>query len=325
MTMALLRRFVVFAALPLFCTAAAAVAPPRPALPFAIQARSSALWKRIAPGTRPVVLAQGFGFTEGPVWDRRGFLYVSDELQNKIYRVAEDGSKQTLVALGDPDGNTYDERGRLLDCASVLRAVIRLRPDGHYTVLADRYQGRRLNTPNDIVLGPDGAYYFTDPTLDFTKGMVQEIPFQGVYRLGRDGRLRLLVKDMSQPNGLAFSPDGRRLYVDDTQQRNIRVFDFHAGRVSHERVFAREPLLPGGPGGVPDGMRVDEGGDLFVTGPGGIWVWDAAGHHLGTIQFPHGATNFSWGGRDYRTLYIAAGDTIYTLRTRVRGFVPYPH
>ena len=307
-------------------TFAASLAPAQTAPPqrsFKLEALSSRFWSVIPRQAQLTRLATGFGFTEGPVWDARGFVYVSDEVQNKIYRVHPDGSRDTLIALGDPDGNTYDLDLRLLDCASVLRAIIRVSLDGQYVVLADHYQGKRLNSPNDVVLGPDKAVYFTDPTLDLPKGQTQEIPFQGVYRLDDRGDLRLITKDLSQPNGLAFSPDGARFYVDDSEQRNIRVYDFSVrdGSVSRGRIFGEEP---GGPDdGVPDGMKVDEEGDLFVTGPAGIWVWDPQGQHLGTIVVPEQPANLTWGGADYKTLYMTATTSVYALKTSVRGFVPY--
>jgi gluconolactonase len=289
---------------------------------FQLQAFSPQFWKLVSRSAKLTPVATGFGFTEGPVWDPHKFIYVSDETQNKIYRVYPDGHHETLVALGDPDGNTYDLQMRLIDCASVLRAVIRVSPSGQYKVLADRYRGKRLNTPNDVVLGPDKALYFTDPTLDLTKDQKQELPFQGVYRLDGKGNLRLETKDLTQPNGLAFSPDGKRLYIDDSEQRNIRVYDFHpSGTISNGRIFGDEK---GGKGeGVPDGMRLDVHGNMFVVGPKGIWVWDPAGHHLGTIVMPEQPANLAWGDKDYRTLYITATTSVYRLRTRVRGFVPY--
>jgi gluconolactonase len=267
-------------------------------------------------------LATGFGFTEGPTWDPAGFLYVSDETINKIFRVYPDGRKEDLISLGDPDGNTFDRRHRLIDCASVLRAIIEITPDGKYKVLADRYEGKRLNSPNDVIVGPDGALYFTDPTLDLVAGEKQEIPFQGVYRLDDRGNLRLLTRDLMQPNGLAFSPDGKKFYVDDDEQRNIRVYDVAPdGTLKNGRVFGEEPGEKHD--GVPDGIKVDDKGNLFVTGPKGIWVWDANGNHLGTIVMPEQPANLTWGGPQYNTLYITATTSVYRLETRTRGFVPY--
>jgi gluconolactonase len=289
---------------------------------FELQANSPQFWKLVGHKAKLEKIASGFGFTEGPVWDPAGFLYVSDETLNKIFRVYPDGRKQTLLLLGDPDGNTFDGQRRLLDCASVLRALIRITPDGQYTVLADHYQGKRFNSPNDVVIGPDGAIYFTDPTLDLPKGQPQEIPFQGVYRLDSKGNVQLLTKDLSQPNGLAFTPDGKRFFVDDSDKRNIRVYNFdHDGTLSHGRIFGEEP---GGPDdGVPDGMRFDRRGNLFVTGPKGIWVWDSQGRRLGTILLPEQPANLAWGDKDYGTLYITATTSVYRLRTKTRGFVPY--
>jgi gluconolactonase len=289
---------------------------------FELQADSPEFWKLIPKQAKLETVATGFGFTEGPVWDKNGFLYVSDEEINKIFRVYSDGHKEELISLGDPDGNTYDRQLRLLDCASVLRAIIRVTPDGKYTILADHYDGKKFNSPNDVVLGPDGAIYFTDPTLDLPPGEKQEIPFQGVYRLDEKGNVALLTKELSQPNGLAFSPDGKHFYVDDSEQRNIRSYDFVGnGTLANGRIFADEP---GGKGeGVPDGMRVDQQGNIYVTGPKGIWVWDAQGHHLGTIVVPEQPANLTWGDADYRTLYITATKSVYKLRTNARGFVPY--
>jgi gluconolactonase len=267
-------------------------------------------------------VATGFGFTEGPMWDPAGFLYVSDETINKIYRVYSDGKKEEVIALGDPDGNTFDRRHRLIDCASVLRAIIEVTPDGKYEVLADRFEGKRFNSPNDVIVGPDGAIYFTDPTLDLVAGEKQEIPFRGVYRLDEKGNVRLLTRDLTQPNGLAFSPDGKKFYVDDSERRNIRVYDVNTdGSLSNGRVFGEEP--GGKNDGVPDGIKVDTNGNLFATGPKGIWVWDAKGNHLGTIVMPEQPANLTWGEKDYRTLYITATTSVYRLRTKTKGFVPY--
>ncbi|HTU47565.1 MAG TPA: SMP-30/gluconolactonase/LRE family protein [Bryobacteraceae bacterium] len=304
----------------LFAALASALETKNETRQFQLVAESPEFWKLIDPHAQLSSIASGFGFTEGPVWDESGFLYVSDEIQNKIYRVYPNGQKESIISLGDPDGNTFDSKRRLIDCASVLRAIIRITPNGQYTILADRFGGQRFNSPNDVVPGPDGALYFTDPTLDLVAGQKQEIPFQGVYRLSETGQVTLLIKDMSQPNGLAFSPDGKRLYVDDSDRRDIRVFDFNPdATVSNERLFGDEK----GAGGVPDGMKVDQAGNLFVVGPRGIWVWDAHGQHLGTIVTPEQPANLAWGDSNYQTLYITATTSVYRIRTKTHGFVPY--
>jgi gluconolactonase len=243
----------------------------------------------IASGAKLETVATGFGFTEGPMWDPAGFLYVSDETINKIFRVYPNGRKEEVIALGDPDGNTFDRRHRLIDCASVLRAIIEVTPDGKYKILADRYDGKKFNSPNDVIVGPDGAIYFTDPTLDLVAGEKQEIPFQGVYRLDDSGKVRLLTRDLTQPNGLAFSPDGKKFYVDDSEQRNIRVYDAAPdGTLSNGRIFGEEPGEKND--GVPDGIKV---------------------------------ANLTWGDQNYSTLYITATTSVYRLETKTQGFVPY--
>ena len=233
-----------------------------------------------------------------------------------------DGRREELISLGDPDGNTYDHQQRLIDCASVLRAIIRIDSKGKYEVLADRFEGKRFNSPNDVVTGPDGALYFTDPTLDLPEGQKQELPFQGVFRLDASGKVTLLTKELSQPNGLAFSPDGKRFYVDDSARRNIWAFDFTPDHnLANGRIFGEEPGVKGE--GVPDGMKVDQAGNLYVTGPKGIWLWSPEGRHLGTIVLPEQPANLAWGDPDYSTLYITATTSVYTLKTKARGFVPY--
>lgn len=309
----------------LLCVAAlllGAAHPQAPSREFALKAESAKFWDLLDPEASLIKVAGGFGFTEGPVWDESGFLYVSDEEQNKIFKVYGDGHKEEVISLGDPDGNTYDGQRRLIDCASVLRAIIAITPGGKYTVLADKFEGKKFNSPNDVIVGPDGALYFTDPTLDLPKGEKQEISFQGVYRLDMNGGVRLLTNELTQPNGLAFSPDGKRLYVDDSKQRNIRVYDVDSnGSLANGRIFGAEPSAKGE--GVPDGMRVDKAGNLYVTGPKGIWVWDSDGHHLGTIEMPEQPANLNWGDSDYGALYVTATTSVYKLRTKAHGFAPY--
>jgi gluconolactonase len=293
--------------------------PPRE---FALQAESADFWNLIAKDSKLEKYATGFGFTEGPVWDPSGFVYVSDEEKNKIYRAYPDGHVEELISLGDPDGNTFDQKHRLITTASELRAILEIMPDGKYKILVNQFEGKKLNTPNDVIVGPDGALYFTDPTLDFVDGEKSELGFQGVYRLDAGGKLTLLTRDVQQPNGLAFSPDGRNFYVDDDEQKNIRVYDVAADMsLTNGKVFGSEVGEKGD--GVPDGMKLDVNGNIFVTGPKGIWVWTPAGKHIGTIVMPEQPANLAWGDADYGTLYITATNSVYKLRTKTRGFVPY--
>jgi gluconolactonase len=295
-----------------------------PDKPFQLLAITPEFWKVFGKDAKLETMGTGFGFTEGPVWDPADFLWVSDERENKIYKLYPDGHKETMVSLIDPDGSTYDKDHRLWSTASGLRAVIELSKDGKsFEVIADHYDGKKLNTPNDIVVGPDGAIYFTDPTSDMKRGAQQEQP-QSIYRLAADHTLTLLIREpgLSAPNGLAFSPDGKYLYVDDDNSQDIRRYDFHKdGSTSGGTVFIS--LKDAVYRADPDGMKVDKDGRLFVTAPNGIWVINSRGEHIGTVQIPHGMANMAWGGADYSKLYITAGNTVYILRTKTHGFVPY--
>jgi gluconolactonase len=294
--------------------------PASPPRKFELKADSPKFWELFDKNAKMDRIVTGLGFTEGPVWDPHGFLYVSDEDRNQLLRVYPNGRVETVLSIGDPDGSTLDAQGHLITTASVLRAIIQVAPDGQYKLLASSYQGKKFNSPNDIIVGPDGAFYFTDPTLDLVKGEKQETPFQGVYRLGKDGSVRLLTHDLLQPNGLAFSPDGKRLYIDDTEKKEIRVYDAAAnGELKNGRLFGKEE----GDDGVPDGMRVDTQGNVYVTGPQGIWVWDPSGKRIGTILVPESPANLNWGDADYQTLYITGKTSVYKLRAKAHGFVPW--
>lgn len=288
---------------------------------FELKAEDPSFWRLFDRDAKLVTMGDGFGFTEGPVWEAAGTLLVSDEDKNALYRLYPDGHRDELLQLGDPDGNTFDRAHRLLVTASLLRAIVCLSRDMKtYTVLADRYNGMRFNSPNDVTLGPDGAIYFTDPTLDLVKGESQETPFQGVYRLDDKGRVTLLTKELDQPNGLAFSPDGRYLYIDDTAKKNIRRYRFQHGVLSESMIFADEDV----PGGVPDGMKLDTRGNLYVTGPGGVWVWSPGGKHIGTVVMPSNPANLTWGGIHNDQLFLTAGPRVYILQTKAKGYLSYP-
>ena len=287
---------------------------------FSLKAESPEFWRLISADATLEKVASGLSFTEGPVWDKRGFLYVSDEGQNKIFKIYPDGRVEPFVSIRDPDGSAFDKNGRLITCASAFRVVASIGADGSYKILADKYEGKKFNSPNDIVLGPDGALYFTDPSIDLPKDETQEIPFQGIYRLADDGSVRLLNREMSQPNGLAFSPDGKRLYVDDTKLGEIRVFDVSPnGTLGAGRLFGKQEGPPRS--GASDGMKVDSKGNLFVTGPMGVWIWSPDGNHLGTIILPESAANLAWGDANGGTLYFTAKGSVYRLKTKTRGAV----
>jgi gluconolactonase len=295
---------------------------PRPDKPFELHALTPEFWKVFDKKAKLETMGTGFGFTEGPVWDPSGFLWVSDESKNEIDRLYADGHVEGMVSLVDPDGSTYDRQHRLLSTASGLRAIIRLSADGKsFTTVVDHYHGKKLNTPNDIVIGPDGAIYFTDPIIDMTKDQQEELP-PSVYRLGADNRMSLLTTELKAPNGLAFSPNGKYLYIDDDDARNIRRYRFHKdGTISDGMDFG--DMHDSVNHGVPDGIKIDRKGRLFVSGPTGIWVWNSKGVHIGTVQMPHGMANLTWGGPDYSKLYVTAGNTVYILQTKTRGTLGY--
>ena len=272
-------------------------------------------------------LATGFTFTEGPIWMADGSLHFSDMPGDKRRRWHPG---EGVSVLRDPsnkcNGMTRDDAGNLIVCEHVTSSVVREAPDGGRETLATHWQGRELNSPNDVIVARDGSIIFTDPTYGRMPGFgierEQELDFQGVYRLpAGGGDLELLVDDFAQPNGLCFSPDESLLYVNDTDRAHIRVFDVGSGHsLSNGRVFA-DGIGEGdlAKGGLVDGMKLDERGDVYVTGPEGIWVFDPEGQHLGTIRIPEDVGNLNWGDDDWRSLYVAASTSIYRVRMKVAG------
>ena len=270
-------------------------------------------------------LAGDFQFTEGPIWHpREKHLMFSDIPANRMFRWSEAGG---VAVFREPsnmtNGNTYDQQGRMLSCEHATSRVTRTEADGSVTVLASHYQDKELNSPNDIVVRSDGTVWFTDPTYgraDRT-GVVREpeLDFRGVYRLHPDGGdLVLLAKDFDMPNGLAFTPDHRSLYVADTPRRHIRRFAIEAdGSLSGGDVFAESS---GDGSGAPDGLKTDSAGNVFCAGPGGVHVYHPAdGTCLGVIQTPAFCANFAWGGDDLRTFFLTSSTGLYRTRVKVPG------
>lgn len=274
----------------------------------------------VAPDAKIEKLAEDFQFTEGPVWNPEGFLLFSDIPADQIKKWSPAGGVTTFrEPSGNSNGLTYDRQRRLIACEHGNRRVSRTEPDGTITTLADRYEGQRLNSPNDVVVKSDGSIYFTDPPYGIQPDEA-ELSFNGVYRIGPDRKLTLLVKDFERPNGLAFSPDEKLLYIDDSQRQHIRVFDVQAdGTLAKGRVFAD---MQGEGDGVPDGMKVDGRGNVYCTGAGGVWVFDPKGTHLGTIQPTEVPANCAWGDADGQTLYMTARTGLYRVRLKVKGDRP---
>lgn len=278
-------------------------------------------------------IAGGYRFTEGPVWSRAGYLYFSDIPSAVIHRRAQNGSDSVwmgpreFTASGPaggspgPNGLAFDQRGRLTICDQGNRRIVRLEHNGHLTVLADHYNGKRLNSPNDLVYKSDGALYFTDPPFGLSNGdgdIRKEQPVNGVYRLLR-GKLDLLISDLPRPNGIAFSPDEKYLYVSNTgpQKVYLRYKVNSDGTLGDREVLCDMTDSRGL--GVPDGMKVDQRGNIYGSGPGGIWIIAPSGKHLGTIHLPEVAANCAWGEADSQTLYITATSAVYKVKLRVRG------
>jgi gluconolactonase len=276
-------------------------------------------------------LATGFVFTEGPLWHPDGYWYFVDIRQNKLYRITPGQAPEVLRETAGGNGTTFDLRGRLILCEGDGRRVTRMGLDGKVETVVDNYKGGRFNRPNDIVCRSDGSLYFTDPDKRVPYGE-REIPGPGgidnlwdgarVYRVAPDGALSVLAH-CEYPNGLAFSPDERMLYVANTRSaKYIHAIEVDAaGNMVRRRIFA--DMNEGTAPGIPDGLKVDSLGRVFCTGPGGIWVFMPDGKRVGIIKFPEQAVNFAFGGRDLRTLLCCAHTSVYSLRVKVAG-QPHP-
>jgi gluconolactonase len=269
-------------------------------------------------------LGTGFAFTEGPIWHPvEKHLTFSDMPGDHMRRwTAAGGVKTFRQPANKANGNTYDRAGRMLTCEHATSRVTRTEPDGTITVLATHYQDKQLNSPNDIIVKRDGRIYFTDPTYGrmphFGVERTPELDFRGVYRVDPDGAgLTLLADDFDQPNGLCFSRDETRLFVNDTERGHIRVFDVRAdGLLSGGAVWAE---VRGSGNGAPDGMKIDRDGNLYCCGPGGLHVFAPDARALGVIETPEVIANFTWGDDDLKSLFLTASTSLYRTRTKTPG------
>jgi gluconolactonase len=270
----------------------------------------------------PKKLATGFEFTEGPIWHPDGYLLFVDIRRSLIFRLVPGGKAELLRDnTGGANGMTFDLRGRLVICEGENRRMARMGPDGAVSPIAERWEGKRLNRPNDVVCKSDGSIYFTNPggRLDAS---VREIPFSGVHRILPDGRVTAVVTDMEYPNGLAFSPDEKTLYVANTRAAmHIRAYAVQPdGSVANGRIFA--DMSSNEPEGVPDGMKLDVKGRVYCTGPGGCWVFEPSGRRIGVIRLPEVPANCAWGGYQNRTMFFTARTSVYSMRMMTSGTRP---
>jgi len=267
----------------------------------------------------PEKITEGYQFTEGPVWHPSGYLLFSDIPANTIYKwTPGSGSAAATETFLSPSGHsnglTYDQQGRLI-LAQHDGAIARYTGNKGMETLADSYQGKRLNSPNDLVVHSDGSIYFTDPPFGVSKEE-KELNKNGVYRYSEEKGLQMLSDDFDLPNGIVLSPDESRLYVNDSRHKHIRVFDLKKdGTLTNGRLFAR--MDSDEPGGA-DGMKVDVQGNVYSTGPGGLWIFSPKGKLIRHIETPR-LTNLAWGGKKGKTLFMTAPEAVYKLEMTTRG------
>lgn len=291
-----------------------------------IKADSDQIWSLLAKDAEIQRLATGFMFTEGPIWHpREQHLLFSDVPADICRKLTPDGQVcETRNPSQKSNGMTYDRALNLVVCEHLSSSLVLIEADGSRRTLASAFEGKELNSPNDVCVRLDGSIYFTDPAYGrmpvFGEERDQVLDFQGVFRLSPDHDLQLVVEPdaYETPNGLCFSPDESLLYINDSVRARIDVYDVNAdGSLSGRRCFADNIGNGQLEAGIPDGMKCDEQGNIWVTGPGGIWIFDSRGERLGVVEIPENVGNLHWGGTDWRTLFIAATTSIYTLRTRV--------
>ena len=299
-----------------------------------IDVKSDALRELVDENAEVERVATGFTFTEGPIWNaQEQALYFSDMPADIRRRWSEaDGVREIRNPSNKCNGMTYDAGGNLLVCEHVTSSLVRERPDGTRETIASHFEGKELNSPNDVIVKSDGAIYFSDPWYGrmpvFGVERERELGFQGVYRIPPgDGELELVVgrDEFEQPNGLCFSPDESLLYINDTPRAHIKVYDVRDdGSLENGRLFFEGIGSGVIEEGIPDGMKCDERGNIWVTGPGGVWVISPESEHLGTVEVPENVGNHSWGGDDWHTLYLPSSTSLYRIRTKV-GPAPQPY
>jgi gluconolactonase len=271
-------------------------------------------------------VSHGHIFTEGPVWNaREGALYFTDIIGNTIWKWQPGVGKSVVLRPSEKaNGMTFDKQGQLIVAGWTNRTVWRMGPDGAIVPLATHYDGKKLGTPNDIVVKSDGAIYFTDPPGGVGivemegEDLQQYLDFSGVYRLEPDAKkLTLLTTDVPGCNGLCLSPDEKVLYVNDTGGRFIQMFDVQAdGTVKNSRRFVD---IKGSEPGNPDGMKCDVRGNVYCTGPAGVHVFDPTGQYLGRIKIPEHCSNMAWGDADWKTMYMTARGSVFRMRLSIQG------
>ena len=275
--------------------------------------------------TEPELLATGFIFTEGPLWHSDGILFVSDvdaQIHYKVHLQEEVVTESIRKISGGANGAVFDKNGCLVICEQDARRVVRYESDGSITVLVDNYGGKRLNRSNDIILHHDGSLYFTDPDKKGLEEPEKELGFASIFRINVDGNLLLLANDMNHPNGLGFSVDGKTLYVSNSRpDPHLHAYSVDdSGLLTNSRIVAEMPYgTLGELSGVPDGLKLDAKGNIYVTGPGGIWIWDKYEDFLGVIELPELPANIGWGGTDNCTMFVTARTSVYTFRTTTPG------